>query len=184
MTATRSTNTLFTVGHGTAEQAAFADRLARAAIERVVDVRRYPGSRRWPWFAAAAMAEWLPAYGIAYVPMPELGGRRRPRPDSPNVVLREAGFRGYADYMQTGDFRAAFAALIDAAAGQATAVMCSETLWWRCHRRLIADAAALLRGVEVTHIVGASLQPHRPTDGVRVADHDTLLYDGGAPSLF
>lgn len=126
------------------------------------------------------MVEWITANGIAYVPAPELGGRRTPRPDSANVVWRERGFRGYADYMQTDAFRAAFAALIDAAAKRPTAVMCSETLWWRCHRRLIADAAVLLRGVEVAHLVGPSRQPHRPTDGARVADRETLVYDGTA----
>jgi uncharacterized protein (DUF488 family) len=173
-------STLFTIGHGTAEQDIFAARLAAAGIERLVDVRRFPSSRRWPWFDAGSMAEWITANGIAYVPAPELGGRRTPRPDSANVVWRERGFRGYADYMQTDDFRVAFAALVDGAEQRPTAVMCSETLWWRCHRRLIADAAVLLRGVEVAHLVGPSRQPHRPTDGARVADRETLVYDGTA----
>jgi uncharacterized protein (DUF488 family) len=169
--------TLFTIGHGTADEATFAARLADHEVVRVVDVRRFPGSRRWPWFGADAMAQWLPDRGFAYVPAPELGGRRTPRPDSINTALREAGFRGYADYMETEPFRAAFDQLLASAAGERTAVMCSETLWWRCHRRLIADAAVLLRGAEVEHIVGGKLQPHKPTAGVR-ASGAHLVYDG------
>jgi uncharacterized protein (DUF488 family) len=169
--------TLFTIGHGTADEATFAARLANHEVIRVVDVRRFPGSRRWPWFGADAMAQWLPERGVAYVPATELGGRRTPRPDSINTALREAGFRGYADYMETQPFRAAFDQLLASGAEERTAVMCSETLWWRCHRRLIADAAVLLRGVEVAHIIGGKLQAHKPTAGVRTSGSD-LMYDG------
>ncbi len=172
--------TLFTVGHGTAEADAFAQRVNRAGVRRVVDVRRFPGSRRMPWFAADALAKWLPEHGVAYVPAPELGGRRVPRRDSSNVALREAGFRGYADYMQTPEFRAAFGALLGDAASEPTAVMCAETLWWRCHRRLIADAAVALHAVDVLHVVGDTLQAHRLTAGVRVLDPETLTYDAPA----
>jgi uncharacterized protein (DUF488 family) len=172
--------TLFTYGHGTADEATFAARLEAAGVARIVDVRRFPGSRRWPWFAAEAMARWLPAAGIAYVPAPELGGRRTPRPDSRNVVLRERGFRGYADYMETAEFRTAFARLVLDASDEPTAVVCSETLWWRCHRRLIADAAELLAGLEVVHIVGNALQRHKPTAGVRT-EGESLVYDGAGP---
>jgi uncharacterized protein (DUF488 family) len=168
--------TLFTSGHGTLDEATFVARLEAAGVRRVVDVRRFPGSRRWPWFNAAAMAERLPEHGLAYVPAPELGGRRTPRPDSRNVVLREAGFRGYADFMETEPFRAAFDDLLAGASEAPTAVMCSETLWWRCHRRLIADAAILLGGAEVVHLLGAAEQPHRVTEGVRRVG-DTLVYD-------
>jgi uncharacterized protein (DUF488 family) len=169
--------TLFTIGHGTADEATFAAHLADHEVVRVVDVRRFPGSRRWPWFGADAMARWLPERGFVYVPAPELGGRRTPRPASINTALREAGFRGYADYMETQPFRAAFDQLVRSAAEERTAVMCSETLWWRCHRRLIADAATLLRGIEVGHIIGGKLQAHRPTAGVRASDGH-LVYDG------
>lgn len=167
---------LFSIGHGTAEQETFVARLHAAGIRRIVDVRRFPGSRRWPWFAAEAMAAWLPAAAIAYVPAPDLGGRRTPRPDSPNVALRERGFRGYADYMETDAFRARFDALLAEAAEAPTAMMCSETLWWRCHRRLIADAAVLLAGTDVVHLVGDQRQAHRVTAGVRRAG-DRLVYD-------
>ena len=168
--------TLFTIGHGTVDEETFARRLAAAQVERIVDVRRFPASRRWPWFNGDAMALWLPQAGVGYEQAPDLGGRRSPLPDSPNVALRERGFRGYADYMQTPPFQAAFAALLEGAAEQPTAVMCSETLWWRCHRRLIADAAMLLHGTDVTHLVGDARQPHRPTSGVR-RDGDRLVYD-------
>jgi uncharacterized protein (DUF488 family) len=167
--------TLFTIGHGTLDEATFVARLEAAGVRRVVDVRRFPGSRRWPWFDAAAMAEWLPERGLAYVPAPELGGRRTPRPDSRNVVLRDAGFRGYADFMETEPFRAALGTLLAGASEVPTAVMCSETLWWRCHRRLIADAAILLAGAEVVHLVGSARQPHVVTAGVRRIG-DALVY--------
>jgi uncharacterized protein (DUF488 family) len=169
--------TLFTLGHGTLDAPTFIARLAAADAHRVVDVRRFPGSRRWPWFAAAAMARWLPEHGIAYVPATDLGGRRETAADSPNVALRERGFRGYADYMQTDAFRGAFDALLGGAAAIPTAIVCSETLWWRCHRRLIADAAVLLAGVDVVHLVGTIRQPHRLTSGVR-RDGERLFYDG------
>ncbi len=173
--------TLFTIGHGTADESTFAARLEAAGVRRVVDVRRFPGSRRWPWFNADAMARWLPERAdVAYVPAPELGGRRTPQAGSPNIALREPGFRGYADYMETPEFGAAFDSLLLEAAQATTAVMCSETLWWRCHRRLIADAAVLLRGVEVMHIVGGTRQSHRPTAGVRRAEA-RLVYDVAGP---
>jgi uncharacterized protein (DUF488 family) len=164
--------TLFTLGHGTADAETFAARL-----------HAYPGSRRWPWFGAAEMARWLPRHGIDYVPATELGGRREPRPDSPNVALRERAFRGFADYMETEAFHAAFTRLLDEAATVPTALVCSETLWWRCHRRLISDAAVLLGGADVVHLVGTGRQPHRLTEGVRRAGN-TLRYDGGEQTLF
>jgi uncharacterized protein (DUF488 family) len=178
-----SATTLFTLGHGTADARMFAERLRAAGLERVVDVRRFPGSRRWPWFGAAEMAVWLPEHGIAYVPATELGGRREPRPDSPNIVLRDSGFRGYADYMATEPFRARLARLLDEATESPTAIVCAETLWWRCHRRLIADAAVLLGGAAVVHLVGEERQPHRLTQGVRRSG-DQLVYDGGEQGLF
>ncbi len=170
------TATLFTIGHGTADAQTFAGWLDGAGVRRVVDVRRFPGSRRWPWFNAAEMARWLRDADIAYAPAPELGGRRKPNPDSINVALREPGFRAYADYMATATFRAAMDALLAGAAVTPSAIMCSETLWWRCHRRLISDAAVLLHGVDVVHLVAGKPQPHRPTAGARVAG-DALIYD-------
>ena len=125
------------------------------------------------------MAQWVPDLsGARYEWRRELGGFRKASPQSPNVALRHPAFRGYADYMQTPAFRAALDGLIAEAGDRATAIMCSETLWWRCHRRLISDALVLLHGVEVEHLMHAGApQAHRLTPGVRVLDGATLQYD-------
>ncbi|MCA1692911.1 MAG: DUF488 domain-containing protein [Actinobacteria bacterium] len=139
----------------------------------------WPGSRRHPHFSRHALAEWLPAAGISYRWEPDLGGWRRARPDSPHVALHNSSFRGYADHMGTAGFWTALDAVLAEAAQDRTAVMCSETLWWRCHRRLLADAAALVRSVEVLHLGhDGGLVPHVPTEGVRRAG-DELIYDVG-----
>jgi uncharacterized protein (DUF488 family) len=174
---------LVTVGHGTAGEAAFAALLRDAGVERVVDVRIAPGSRRHPQFAREALERWLPAAGVDYRWEQRLGGRRRTRPGSPHVALQNAAFRGYADHMETPEFGAALADLLADARDVRTAAMCSESLWWRCHRRLIADAASLLAGVPVEHLGhDGRLPPHRPTEGVRRAG-DGLVYDAGMEPL-
>jgi uncharacterized protein (DUF488 family) len=119
----------------------------------LVDVRTVPASRRMPHFAKAALERSLPEHGIQYLHMPELGGLRKPLRDSVNTAWRNAGFRGYADYMQTDDFWHAIERLEGLASGARVAVMCAEAVPWRCHRSLIADAL-LVRGVEVRHITG------------------------------
>jgi uncharacterized protein (DUF488 family) len=126
------------------------------------------------------MAAWVPDLsGARYEWRPALGGFRKPQPDSPNVALRHPAFRGYADYMQTEAFVNASTHLVHDAASSTIAVMCSETLWWRCHRRLIADALVLLRGVEVQHLMhDGKLQEHRLTLGVRRLSEGFLQYDG------
>ncbi len=128
------------------------------------------------------MARWVPDLsGACYEWRPELGGFRKARPDSPNLALRHQSFRGYADYMQTPEFRGALDALIEEAEARPTAVMCSETLWWRCHRRLIADALVLLHGIDVMHLMHSGApQEHRPTPGARVLPSGTLQYDATA----
>jgi len=147
-------------------------------VELLVDVRRFPGSRRHPHLSREAMSEWLP---VRYRWEERLGGRR-PVPDgSPDVALRNSAFRGYASWMRGPDFGAALREVL--ASPLRTAVLCSETVWWRCHRRLIADAATLLHGVAVQHLMpGGRLSPHPPTDGVRV-DRDVLVYDVVEPDL-
>lgn len=168
---------LLTVGHGTLGQDALAELLVGAGVELVVDVRSFPGSRRHPQFGREAMEAWLPAAGVAYAWERRLGGRRRPAPNSPHIALREEGFRGYADHMTSEPFRDALARVL--AEQRTTAVLCSESLWWRCHRRLLADAAVLLRGADVRHLLhDGRLTPHTPTAGVRV-DGDRLVYDVG-----
>ena len=122
------------------------------------------------------MERWLPEAGLRYRWEPALGGFRRPLPDSVNTGLRHPAFRGYADHMASPEFRATLRQLVDEAASARVAVMCSETLWWRCHRRLIADAAVLLCGAEVLHVDGRGLvQSHRLTDSVH-RDGDDLVY--------
>jgi uncharacterized protein (DUF488 family) len=171
---------LLTLGHGTATAEELVGLLDGAGAERLVDVRTAPGSRRHPQFRRETMAGWLAEAGVAYRWEPDLGGFRRPEPDSVNQVLRHPAFRGYADYMRRPRFWAALDRLLAEAATAPTTAMCSETLWWRCHRRLLADAAVLVRGAEVLHLDHRGGQePHRPTEGVR-RDGDLLAYDLGA----
>lgn len=181
MAADRST--LVTVGHGTLEAEALAALLRAAAIESVVDIRTAPGSRRHPQFGRDELERWMPEAGISYRWEPRLGGFRRARPDSPNVALRHPSFRGYADHMGTAEFADALRGVLVEAAATAVTVMCSETLWWRCHRRLVADAVVLVHGWGVLHLGhDGRLSPHRPTDGVRLAD-GALVYDAGQVPL-
>ena len=175
---------LLTVGHGTLSEEQLGGLLAGTGVEKLVDVRRAPGSRRHPHFARASLQEWVPRRGVAYSWEPRLGGWRKPSPDSPNTALRNDSFRGYADYMRTAAFWQALDEVLLTAAASRTAVMCSEAVYWRCHRRLISDAAELVRGVTILHLGhDGRLSPHRLTEGVR-AEGGMLVYDGGAPSMF
>jgi uncharacterized protein (DUF488 family) len=174
---------LRTVGHGTLPQEDFTALVSCAGIEVVVDVRSFPASRRHPQFGREAMERWLPDAGIAYRWEPRLGGRRRARPDSPHGALRVAAFRGYADHMETEEFRDAIDDLLAEGGTRPVAVMCAESVWWRCHRRLLADAVVLLRGTAVEHLFhDGRIDPHRPTPEARV-DGRRLVYDGGEPGL-
>ena len=174
---------LLTVGHGAASQAELTALLRGAGVELLADVRTAPGSRRHPHVARAELERWLPEAGAAYRWEPNVGGFRRSPPDSPDVVWREPMFRGYAAWMRQPPFRAALERVLAEAAACTTAVMCSEAVWWRCHRRLIADATLLLHGVPVRHLMhDGRLVPHEPTDGVRVGQ-DGLVYDAGALPL-
>ncbi|GAA2435903.1 DUF488 domain-containing protein [Streptomyces macrosporus] len=169
---------LVTFGHGTADR----DRLARlvtgAGIALVVDVRAFPGSRRDPDVARDRLREWLPGHGVDYRWDERLGGFRRPAPDSPDTVWRNASFRGYAAHTRDASFREALDRLLEDAERGRTAVMCSEAVWWRCHRRLIADAAVVTRGVRVAHLMhDGRLVPHTPTPGVRLREDGLMVYD-------
>ena len=173
---------IYTVGHGTLPATEFGDLLTGAGVAQVVDVRSYPGSRRNPQYGRAELERWLPAAGVGYTWDRRLGGRRRPTATSPNAALRNEAFRGYADHMDTPEFQAALADLITRAEPTPTAVMCSESVWWRCHRRLLSDAAVLLHGVPVVHLFhDGRLSPHQPSPEARVAD-ERLVYDLGAAS--
>jgi uncharacterized protein (DUF488 family) len=162
---------LFTIGHGTLPADELGGLLAGAGVRRLVDVRRFPGSRRHPHVGRAALAGWLPDYGIAYRWEEALGGRRRADPESANVGLRNETFRGYADHMATAEFRAAADRLVAHAAEAPTAVLCSESLWWRCHRRLLADHLVLVAGLDVRHLLhSGALVPHELTETARRQD--------------
>lgn len=170
-------NELCTIGHGTLAADAFISLLDGANVVRVVDVRSFPGSRRNPQFGREQMQRWVPDAGIGYVWVPELGGRRRPMAGSKHVALRNAAFRAYADYMESDSFRDGVDQLLALATSEPSAVMCSESLWWRCHRRLLADHLVLVHSVEVTHVMhDGRLTRHALTGGVRRVD-EMLVYD-------
>jgi uncharacterized protein (DUF488 family) len=176
--------TLLTVGHGTLTAAELAALLAGAGVEALVDVRRFPGSRRHPHFASESMARWLPEAGVAYRWEERLGGRRSLPEDSPDVALRNASFRGYAAHMRSAAFRAALAEVLEAAERSTTAVMCSESVWWRCHRRMIADTVTLVHEREVEHLMhDGRRSPHAVTDGARRGDGDVVYDLGVTPTL-
>jgi uncharacterized protein (DUF488 family) len=180
MDARASIDVIFTFGHGTAGEVELAALIRGAGVKAVVDVRSIPKSRAHAHVWAQRMALWVPDLaGATYEWRRELGGFRKAQPDSPNVALRHLAFRGYADYMQTSAFHDALAGLLQEAAERPTAIMCSETLWWRCHRRLVADALVLVHGKEVLHLMHSSApQLHRPTPGARLLPTGALQYDG------
>lgn len=150
----------FTIGHSTHPWPEFLEILQAHRIGSVADVRQFPGSRRFPHFNAEALAAELHKAGIEYLPFRELGGRRKPREDSPNTAWRNAAFRGYADYMQTPTFAAGIERLEAVAEIKSTAIMCSEAVPWRCHRSLIGDAM-LVRGWSVLDIFDQrQVKPH------------------------
>jgi uncharacterized protein (DUF488 family) len=143
--------TVWTIGHSTRSTEELLRVLRAHGIELLIDVRRFPGSRRSPQHASDALAQALASAGLAYHWIPRLGGRRRPDPGSPNLAWRHPAFRAYADHVETEEFAAGLFELLDLVHGLRTALMCSEMLWWRCHRRLIADVLVWL-GLPVVHI--------------------------------
>jgi uncharacterized protein (DUF488 family) len=171
---------LLTFGHGTATQDEIVELLDGAGVRLLVDVRTAPGSRRLPHVMRAELERWLPEAGISYRWERDLGGFRKAAPDSPDVAWRNASFRGYAGYARTPQFAAAFDRLLEDAGREITTVMCSETLWWRCHRRIIADYAVLARGYDVRHLMhDGKLAEHVVTEGARLRDDGLLVYDDG-----
>ena len=171
---------LFTVGHGTLEIDELTAVLSRTGISGVVDVRSFPGSRRFPHFNREAMTVTVPDAGLGYEWNPNFGGRRKPRTASAHVAWRNRSFQAYADYMMTQPFRIALDQLLVDASERDVAMMCAEAVWWRCHRRLIADAAVLLHGVEVRHLFhDGRLQAHSPTPHARIGEGGVLVYDLG-----
>jgi uncharacterized protein (DUF488 family) len=160
---------VYTIGHSTRSIEDFVALLRRESIRALVDVRAFPMSRRHPYFNREPLAATLATNDITYTHAPALGGRRRPRPDSPNGAWRNESFRAYADHMTTPAFHAAIDELITSAARVATTVMCAEAVPWRCHRWLIADAL-VARGCEARHVLDASTNPHTLTEFARVVN--------------
>ncbi len=174
--------TVWTVGHSTTSLVALVRLLRTHAIDTLVDIRRFPGSRRNPQFNASALARDLPPCGLTYAHEPALGGRRPARADSPNTGWRNPGLRGYADYMLTAPFAEGVDALLARVAGGRVAIMCAEAVPWRCHRALLADRL-VIRGVDVRHILSAGpAQPHAVTAFARV-EGGRVTYPG-QPGLF
>ena len=167
---------LLTVGHGTAGRHELVALLRGAGVDAVVDVRRFPGSRRNPDVASDAMSDWLPCAHIDYRWDERLGGRRRSTGDDTDAWWQVEAFRAYAAHMRSGEFRTAMREVVAELGTRRTVVMCSESLWWRCHRRLISDAAVLLHDVEVRHLYhDGRLVPHRPSEGAHVTP-EGLVY--------
>jgi uncharacterized protein (DUF488 family) len=174
---TNDSRTIWTIGHSTHTIEEFIDMLRHNQIEILVDVRHFPGSRRFPHFNKIAVQDALVTAGIRYEHLVELGGRRPVRPDSHNVAWRNASFRGYADYMETQPFRDGVDRLLEIARAGRTAIMCSEAVWWRCHRSMIADYLKAL-GVHVFHIMGTKkVQEHPYTSAAQVVC-GRLSYEG------
>ena len=169
--------TVWTVGHSTRSGEEFGQILSAHGIEVLVDVRSFPGSRRYPQFNRAALSESLAGIGIEYRHEPRLGGRRTPRADSHNTAWRNASFRAYADHMETDEFRKGVEDLLELAASARVAVMCAEALWWRCHRSLISDYLKAA-GYTVVHIVDQTKTEEHPfTSAARIVDGE-LTYRG------
>ncbi|MDA3628450.1 DUF488 domain-containing protein [Saccharopolyspora sp. WRP15-2] len=176
---------VLTFGHGTASAATMTELLRGADVRQLVDVRTAPGSRHNPDATRAAMSHWLPEADIGYRWESRLGGWRRAHPDGPDTALRNQAFRGYAEHMRSAEFKAGIDELLAHAAAELNAVMCAESLWWRCHRKMIADFLTLVRGVEVGHLMhDGKVRPHRPSPEARVVrERGVLIYDAGQPPL-
>ena len=168
---------IWTIGHSTLSIGEFLSVLTSFQIELLVDVRSFPASRRYPHFNKEELRTSLTAVGIDYVHMPELGGRRKTRLDSKNVVWRNQSFRGYADYMETQAFREGAAQLLERARDRRTVIMCAEAVWWRCHRSLIAD---YLKADDVTviHILSEGKSEEHPYTTAAQIVNGKLSYRG------
>ena len=174
---------IWTIGHSTRTWEEFLGLLATHGIEAIMDVRRFPGSRRHPWFASEAMAVQLPAEGLHYHWLPQLGGRRSPVAGSPNGAWRNAAFQGYADHLRSAEFAEGLGLALESAQTRPTALMCAEAVWWRCHRRLISDLL-VHRGVDVVHILGPGQLQHHVLHPEARADGDLLVYPPVQAGLF
>jgi uncharacterized protein (DUF488 family) len=161
---------IYTIGHSTREFPELVDLLRENEIELVADVRSFPGSRKFPQYNKEDLMESFPAVGIEYRHLRGLGGRRSVRKDSENTVWRNKAFQGYADYMETIEFADGIKELLDIAEDETTAIMCSEAVWWRCHRSMISDYLKA-SGIEVLHIMeGGKVSEHPYTSAAKLVD--------------
>ena len=176
-TTSNTKESIWTVGHSTLLMEQFLNVLASFDIQLLVDVRSFPGSRRYPHFNRDNLRDSLSAAGVVYLHMPELGGRRKTRPDSQNVAWRNESFRGYADYMETAAFHEGIEHLMKLASEQRTAIMCAEAVWWRCHRSLIADYLKTA-GVAVIHILAEGKSQEHPYTSAAQIVKGKLSYRG------
>jgi uncharacterized protein (DUF488 family) len=161
-------STVWTLGHSTRPLNSFLALLAHYQLEAVVDVRRFPGSRRLPQYAQVPLQGMLAGHGITYHWIAALGGRRRPQPDSPNIAWRNPSFRGYADHVASTEFAEGLTELLEIAGRLRTTLMCAEAVWWRCHRALIADVLCV-RGIKVVHVLdGTHSVVHPYTSPARI----------------
>jgi len=173
-------HTVWTIGHSTRSSDEFQQLLLSNGIGTLVDVRSYPGSRRYPQFNRARLERELPIAGIDYHHLPSLGGRRKPQPTSINTAWQNASFRAYADHMESNEFKEGIRDLLALARAGRTVIMCAEAVWWSCHRSLISDYLKA-SGVEVIHIINAThLQPHPYTSAARIVEGQ-LSYRGLLP---
>ena len=168
---------IWTVGHSTRSGEEFTRILLAHGIEVLVDVRTFPGSRRYPQFNKETLAESLREAGIDYKHEPRLGGRRKPRPDSHNSAWRNEQFRGYADHMETEEFKNGVRELLELASSKRVAVMCAEAVWWRCHRSLISDYLKA-EGHEVIHILDEKKTEEHPYTSAAMLVDGKLSYRG------
>jgi uncharacterized protein (DUF488 family) len=173
--------TIWTIGHSTRPIDELLGLLAENQVEAIADVRSHPGSRRNPQYGQDALRDELRQEALSYHWLSALGGRRRARADSLNTIWRNLSFRGYADYMQTPQFTDGLEELLLLASDKRTSLMCSEAVWWRCHRSMIADALKA-RGVRVLHIMGANSVVEHPYTAPARIRHGQLTYAGEEPS--
>ena len=173
----KGTSRLWTIGHSTRSAEEFNQILAAHKIEALMDVRSFPGSRRYPQFNKQQLASALSENGIAYFHLAEVGGRRQTRKDSKNTGWKNQSFRGYADHMETAEFQLGIKRLTEITGVNRGAIMCAEALWWRCHRSLVADYLKA-SGVNVIHILDSKkTETHPYTTAARIVD-GRLSYEG------
>ena len=174
---------IYTIGHSTRTVAEMLALLEQYGVGTLVDVRRFPGSKRYPHFSKEHMQSWLTDAGIEYRHLESLGGRRTPAKDSPNDSWRNPQFRGYADHMQSSEFRAALDQVVEWSQTRALALMCAEAVPWRCHRQMIADAL-VARGLPVTHVLAlAKTSQHELNPAARVRPDGSVIYPSAERQL-